>query len=260
MTPIAYQPPFDLSEIVNNLVTEDDEPVDNVLTEKQERLLTRTLYSSWTPPPDEDNPTEPRLFWASANVGVFFSVRQPPLVPDVFLSLDVTAPADMHAATGRSYFVWEYGKVPDVVIEVVSLHEGGELTRKLREYARMGVHYYVVFDPLQRSSSDVLRVYEPGLQRRYYLRNDYELPEVGLSLTLWHGTFEGTNYHQWLRWCDADGNLILTGEERATLEGQRANQAESRVNQAEDRATQAEDRAARLAAQLRALGLDPEEG
>jgi len=40
------------------------------------------------------------------------------------------------------------------------------------------------------------------------------LPDLGLSLTLWQGVFEG---HQdtWLRWCDAEGRLIPTGEERA---------------------------------------------
>lgn len=32
---------------------------------------------------------EPRKFYADANVGVFQSVYQPPIMPDVFVSLDV---------------------------------------------------------------------------------------------------------------------------------------------------------------------------
>lgn len=39
---------------VSLLVTEDDAPVDSILTEKQERLLTEPLYSSWSGPPPND--------------------------------------------------------------------------------------------------------------------------------------------------------------------------------------------------------------
>jgi hypothetical protein len=271
---------FDLSDIVANLVTEDDEPVDNILSEKQQRLLTETLYSSWTPPPaDEETAAAPRPFWASANVGVFASVHQPPLVPDVFISLDVVPPADMHAKTGRSYLAWEQGKMPDVAVEIVSNREGRELDSKLRDYARIGVKHYVVFDPFLLLSKDVLRVYEPGLAGRYYLRPDYSLPLVQLSLTLWAGNFEGQEYHQWLRWCDADENLLPTPDERAAQAKERAIQAEEKATQAEEKATQAEEkatqaeekatqaeekatladeRAARLAAKLRELGVDPD--
>ena len=39
--------PEDLLPDVSHLVTEDDEPLDNLPSEKQQRLLTETLYSSW---------------------------------------------------------------------------------------------------------------------------------------------------------------------------------------------------------------------
>lgn len=273
MTQTLAEPLFDLTEAINNLITEDDEPVDNILSEKQQRLLTETLYSSWTPSPEEDNPVAPRSFWASANVGVFFSVHEPPLVPDVFISLDVVPPADMKAKTGRSYLFWEQGKAPEVVVEIVSNKKGGELDHKLREYARRGVYHYVVFDPFQHLSDEVLRIYEPGLPRRYSLRSDYQLPGVGLSLTLWAGRFEGHEYGGWLRWRDASGNLLPTPDEskaraveranreteRANRETERANQEAERANQEAERATKAEERAARLAVKLRELGLDPEQ-
>src|SRR5205814_1512431 len=70
---------------VSAIVTEDDEPLDSWRSEKQQRLLTEPLYASWSGPP----PTEggaPRSFIASANVGIFFDVRRPPIVPDMFLS------------------------------------------------------------------------------------------------------------------------------------------------------------------------------
>ena len=65
---------------VESLVTEDDTPVDHLLSAKQQRLLVESLYTSWTGPEDG------RPFLADANVGVFSAVSQPPLVPDVFLS------------------------------------------------------------------------------------------------------------------------------------------------------------------------------
>jgi hypothetical protein len=40
-------------------------------------------------------------------------------------------------------------------------------------------------------------------------------------VTLWDGTYEGKT-DTWLRWTDADGNLILTGKERGRVEVQRA--------------------------------------
>ncbi len=204
----------DFDELVENLVTEDDEPVDNVFSAKHQRLLTETLYNSWKPLPDEEHTAEPRSFFADSNIGVFFSVHEPPLVPDVFISLDVTAPPDLYAKSGRSYLLWEYGKVPEVVVEIVSNKEGGELTYKLKTYARKGIHYYIVFDPLQLLSEDKLRVYEPGLLNHFRRREDFSLPDVGLGLTLWHGEFEGTTA-EWLRWTDDNGNLLLTGTERA---------------------------------------------
>jgi Uma2 family endonuclease len=259
MSQTAYQSPFDLSEIVANLVTEGDEPVDNILSEKHLQMLPDSLRNSWQPPQVEDGQTAPRSFWVSANVGVFYSVHEPPLVPDVFISLDVTPPPDLEAKTGRSYLSWEVGKMPDVVVEIVSNKKGGELTTKLRQYGRLGVRYYVVYDPFRLLSEDVARVYEPGLVGHYHLRQDYYMPDMGLGVTLWDGDFHGINYHQWLRWRDADGNILLTGTEHAAQEAQRAAQEAQRANKAELRAVNAEERAARLAAKLRELGLDPEQ-
>ena len=124
---------FDITAAVNALVTEDDEPVDNVFSEKQQRLLTEPLYSSWTPPPEEEQPGHPRPFWAAAHVGIFPSLHQPPLVPDVFVSLDVAVADNMFEQRHRSYFFWEFGKAPEVVIEIVSNRKSGELSNKRRD-------------------------------------------------------------------------------------------------------------------------------
>lgn len=253
MSGLLLEESFDLTEAVRNLITEDDEPVDNLYSEKQQRLLVQALYESWMPPPPEDATetqlAQPRPFWASANVGIFRSVHLPGIAPDVFISLDTTVPADLGGGEQRSYYMWEYGKAPEVVLEIVSNRKGNELDSKRRDYAQLGVNYYVVYDPMhvlsREMDGEVLRVYEIGFGKRYRRRDDHLLPEVGLSLTLWEGDFEG-NREVWLRWCDAQGNLLLTGHERA--------------KQAEARAAQAEERAAQLAAKLRELGIDPEQG
>src|SRR5207244_12679580 len=61
---------------LDELVTEDGAPVENIYAEKQYRLLTEPLYSSWT------GPGEGRPFLALTNVGWFYASKQPPLVPD----------------------------------------------------------------------------------------------------------------------------------------------------------------------------------
>lgn len=246
MSQTLISAPFDID--VNDLITEDDAPVDNLFSEKQQRLLTEVLYSSWPGPAGDGETTERRVFLAAANVGLFPSVHQPPLVPDVFLSLDVEVAEDWYEKTHRSYFFWEFGKAPEVVIEIVSNRKGNELGSKLQDYARIGVAYYVVYDPTKQLSDRALHVFELHV-RKYELRVDNRLPDVGLGLGLWEGIHEGKQA-LWLRWNDAHDALIPTGAERATREAERA------TREAE-RATREAERAERLAAKLRELGVDP---
>ncbi|MCY7375110.1 MAG: Uma2 family endonuclease [Pyrinomonadaceae bacterium] len=199
-------------ELIENLITENDEPLDSLFSAKQQRLLVEPLYSSWKPIDVETS--EGRKFFADSNIGLFFSVHQPPLVPDMFLSLDVETPANLDLNAHRSYFVWEFGKVPDVAVEIVSNRKGNELTSKLKDYARIGVTYYVVFDPFKSLGESVLQVYEPGFGRCLRPKSDSILNEVGLEVRLWRGEFEGIS-GEWLRWYDSEGNLILTGKESA---------------------------------------------
>jgi Uma2 family endonuclease len=218
---------------ISHIITEDDEPVDNLPSEKEQRLLVEPLYTS----------TLERPFLAAANVGLFGALYQPPLVPDMMLSLGVGLAEDWWAREHRSYFIWEFGKVPDVVLEIVSNTEGGETGRKLQQYAQWGAPYYVIYDPQLLLQVTALVVYELHVGQ-YLPRSDYRLPRINLSLTLWEGVFED-RFDQWLRWCDGDGNLLPTGAELA--------------KQAQAQAEQAQARAERYAEQLRALGIDPDQ-
>jgi hypothetical protein len=148
---VGILPPESIPD-TSRIQTEDDTPVDGRFSEKQMRLLTEPLISSWLDPQGKK-----KVFAAMANVGLFYSPTEPPLVPDVMLSVGVGYPGDIHKKEFRSYFVWEYGKVPDVVIEIVSNREGGEDSRKLELYARIGINWYVLFDPEQHLSRGTLR-------------------------------------------------------------------------------------------------------
>ncbi|MBW4699697.1 MAG: Uma2 family endonuclease [Aphanocapsa lilacina HA4352-LM1] len=244
----------ELAVDIDGLVTEDDAPVDNLPSEKQQRLLTEPLYSSWYP----QSP-----FLAAANVGLFYGVRRPPLVPDVFLSLNVEIAEDWWQKQNRSYFFWEFGKPPEVVIDIVSNTVGNERGIKLLTYAQMRVQFYAIYDPLQQLGGPVLEVFElSGL--RYESRQSAWFEEVGLGLTLWQGTFEGRE-DTWLRWCDRDRQVIATGAERAEQQRQRAEQERQRAEQQRQRAERAEQevdqerrRAEALAERLRQLGIDPD--
>ena len=251
---------------LRDVITEDDTPVDNLISEKQQRLLTTTLYNSFV----TDFP-----FLAAANVGLFYIDKKPPLVPDVLLSLRVKLPEDWREKKNRSYFVFVFGKPPEVAIEIVSNKIGNELGSKIQDYAIAGVSYYVVFDPLKELGETILQVYE--LRNNIYVDNgNFFLSQIGLGLTIWHGIFEGIEY-DWLRWCDASGNILLTGNELAQQEKQRAQQAQQQAEQekqraeqekqraeqaqqlAEQRVEQEKQRADRLLEILRERGINPDE-
>ena len=237
-----------LDSDIESLVTEDDTPVDNLPSEKQQRLLTEPLYSSWA------GPGGGRPFLAAANVGVFPEARNPAIVPDVLLSLDVQVHENWWDKEHRSYFVWEFGKAPDLVVEIVSNRKGEEIGKKRMRYARMGVGYYVVSDPLRQVMGDELRVFR--LSGGGYERQEWPwFPELGLGMTLWEGEFEGVR-SRWLRWTDAQGELIPTGKQRAEQQQQRAEQeaaarqaAETRVQQ--EAAARRQEADARQAAEIR---------
>jgi hypothetical protein len=272
LPPIEIQyhlPPEDLP-LVDLLVTEDDKPVDNLFAEKQRRLLVDPLYAAWRGGPAA------RPFVAASDVGIFPAVREPPLAPDAFLSIDVRL-AEPLDTRGRAYFFWEYGKPPDVAVEVVSNHKGGEITRKLQRYAQMGIPYYAIFDRANRLRRGMLRLFRLG-SAGYEPAPGLWMPEVELGFTIWQGPYEEAP-NIWLRWCDAAGQVYATGAElameaqrnadqarvqaeqertRAEQERTRAEQERTRAEQERTRAEQERTRAEQLAARLRTLGIDPD--
>lgn len=239
---------IELEEIdVSDLVIEDDTPVDNFQSAKQQRLLVTSLYDSWKPGIP---------FIADSDIGLFYALKTDEIVPDMFLSLNLQTPANWQEKKHRSYFVWELGKLPEVVVEIVSNKKGNELIAKDPQkpckkdiYTQIRIPYYVVYDPLQQiqepdqMGGDLLKVFV--LQGNHYEELEQPwLEDIDLGFTLWQGQFE-EHHDTWLRWCDRTGQVILTGAEGRDLERQRADQERQRAD--------------RLADRLRELGIDPDD-
>jgi hypothetical protein len=254
---------------VSHLVTEDDTPVDNIFSEKQQRLLTEPLYAAWQPLTPATQ--QPRLFVALANVGLYYGLHYPPLVPDAMISLDAQPAHNLWEKHNRTYMVWEFGKPPEVAIEIISNLKGEELGSKMERYLQAQVMYYVVFDPSAQYGETSLRIFRKN--GNYYKPvESIDAEEFPLQLALWHGEYEG-HEAEWLRWADHEGNLIPTGKERAEREQQRAEREQQRAEREQQRAEREQQRAKeaesallqereareRFAAKLRTLGINPDE-
>ncbi len=207
----------------------DDTPVDNELQNLIPNLLEGILAMAWPH----------RVDWFfGVDMGIYYDPDQPAIVPDGFLSLGVER---FIGEEGRlSYVFWEEDNIPPILaLEVVSKTYGGEYERKKKIYADLGIHYYAVYLPNQRSrrKRQPLEVY--ALENGNYQQldgNPVWLPEIGLGLGRERGTYLGRE-REWLYWFNQDGDRLLTPEERVEQE---------------------KDRAERLAAKLKALGVDPD--
>jgi Uma2 family endonuclease len=235
-----------LAPDLTHLVTEDDAPVDNRYSERQMRLLSSTLFDSW----DEGKPFE-----ALTDVGLFSKPdNESKVVPDFLLSLGVEPREVSGEKEDRSYFVWLYGKPPNLVIEIVSNKEGGELDRKFQTYQKIGVAYYAVHDPFHQLGKRTLRLFRLDGGEYVECASAQWMPEIGLGLTLWEGEFQDVEA-QWLRFVDRQGCVIPTAHEtsemamaRAAEESARATEADARAAESDARAAEANARAAEVQA------------
>ena len=235
---------------LEGIVTEDRKPVDSLYQEKLHRIMTESLYASWP------GPGEGRVFSVLSNVGLFSDPKEPPLVPDVMLALDVPPDRDPQLRHNRSYFIWIVGKPPDIVLEFVSDRRGQEDTTKKRMYASLGIPSYVIFDPKHKASKVTLKIYRL-VGKTYQRQSGNQFEGVGLGLALWPGKYEESDA-TWLRWCDPKGVVISTGKERADDQQRRADDQQRRADELVQRAERMAHRTERMAARLRELGIDPE--
>ena len=223
----------------NRFITEDDEPVDNLFSERQQRLLPESLYASW----NRDKP-----FLASSNVGIYEKNPTTPIVPDMFLSLDVTPAKDIWEKKHRCYFISIFGKPPELVIEIVSNKVGQEKKTKRMRYQKMGVKYYVIYDPGLHIFKTTLHAYQL-IDQAYvaFSKKDIQnkrlwFDDLNIGLTIQKGKYEELNA-EWLRWYDSGGNILKTGKEKAEDEKEKANNAVIKMIAEKNRADSEKNRA-----------------
>ncbi|MEB3227762.1 MAG: Uma2 family endonuclease [Synechocystis sp.] len=143
-----------------------------------------------------------------------------------------------------SYVIWQEGVAPLVVVELLSPGtEKEDLGQSLREASQPPSKWTVYEQILRVPYYFVFNRYTDECQAFGLMRESYQplpmnglgvwLEKAELGLGLWRGTYQGID-RLWLRWYDANNHWILTPAERE------------------------KSRADRLAAKLRALGIDPE--
>ncbi|MBW4618686.1 MAG: Uma2 family endonuclease [Cyanosarcina radialis HA8281-LM2] len=203
----------------------DDTPVDNELQDLIPGMLKVILALIWAE----------RMDWFfGVDMAIYYDPKEPPIVPDGFLSLGVDRVFDEELRL--SYTLWEENVTPILVLEVVSQTYRGEYTTKKHEYEEMGVSYYVIYSPRRRRKPK-LEVHRL-VNGSYILQegNPVWLPEIDLAIGSERGTYLGIE-REWLYWYDEEGKRYLTPEERIQKEQQRVQTLEAR---------------------LRLLGIDPE--
>ena len=231
----------------DELPCSDDTPVDNELQELIPSLLKSILQILWAD----------RMDWFfGVDMGVYYHPEQPPIVPDGFLSLGVERFYDEELRP--SYVLWEEQVVPSFVLEVVSITPGREYTSKLDEYARMGVLYYVIYNSKRRRKPK-LEIHKL-VNGRYELQdsNPFWMPEIGLGIGYERGEYGGLT-RDWLYWYKEDNTRYPTPAEQIRQGQIQIDRERAQLVQQQSLVVQERDRANRLAAQLRALGINPDE-
>lgn len=138
-----------------------------------------------------------------------------PIVPDGFLSLGVER--FKGNTLRKSYVVWEEsGVAPIFALEIVSLTYGGEYDTKMGIYARLGVLYYVVYNPeyWRRDQHQPFEIYRlANGEYELQIGEPFWMPEIGLGIGR-YSYREGEVRLEALYWYDQQGNRYLTPEEQ----------------------------------------------
>ncbi len=209
---VQYNPLLNISSDDIELIQSDETPVDNELQNLVPNLLLAILALIW--------PTRQDWFFG-VDMGIFYQKNQPPIVPDGFLSLGVER---FIQPNGRlSYKLWrENGVMPILALEVVSENYREEYEQKKRDYAELGILYYVIYDsgryhPRKGDAFEVHRLVNGVYQR--LPGEPVWIPEIGLGIGRAVGTYEGWT-REWLYWYDEQGNRFLTSDELLERERQ----------------------------------------
>jgi len=243
----------------------------------QPQLLSRTLHLR----------QYRREYWFSASdLNVYYDVHHPiwHKRPDWFLAVGVPRLYDGQDLR-RSYVVWQEGRSPEIIVEFLSPgteaedlgrflnteegepeNSGNGFTnrnappKKLEVYERyLRVPHYLVYSRYTQQLR-YFKLIGSGYQEQAIAPTNPRvwLEELEVGLGIWEGTFEGIT-SAWLRWCDVEGNWLLTDteqEQQARIQAERAQlQAEQQAEQERTNREQAEAQLLQAARNLLATGM-----
>ncbi|ACK65470.1 protein of unknown function DUF820 [Rippkaea orientalis PCC 8801] len=173
--------------------------------------------------------------------GIYWRETDPPEkgaeAPDWFYVPNV--PPLFDGKIRRSYVLWREFITPLIVLEFASGEGTEERDQTPLSRIESGTKpgKFWVYEQIMRIPYYGIYVINTGKLEVYHLvngfyypletndRNHYPIDRLGVELGLWYGNYQNQT-QLWLRWWDKDGNLLLTGQEEAQKERQRANQLE----------------------------------
>ncbi len=223
----------------DELPSSDETPVDNEDQNFVPNVLLFLLEYIWKNRED---------WFFAVDMGVYHTTGlnpRVPVIPDGFLSLGIERRKG--GGSRNSYVTWEeQDVVPILTLEVVFQTPGGEYDQKLEIYAKLGVQYYVIYNPRfwRRDGHLPLEVYKlvDGVYQ-LQIGEPFWMPEIGLGIgrcVLPSDPLE----REVLSWFDEQGDRHLTTDEQADQERYRAEQEKIQRE--------------RLEAFLRSQGFDPD--
>ncbi len=229
----------------------DDIPVDNEDQNWIPNVLLMLLKNIWRDRTD---------WFFGVDMGIYHTTGKNvrvPIVPDGFLSLGVAR--RKNDKSRRSYVLWEEDNIPPILsLEMVSWTPGGEYDDKMAIYAKLGVLYYIIYNPefWRRDGHQPLEVYKlidgGSPVRKYQLQigEPFWMPEVGLGIGRCSESLSDSK-EEVLSWFDKKGDRYLRPEEESILAKESAVRSEQRAN-----AAQQENDVLRQ--RLWELGIDPD--
>ena len=197
-----------------------------------------------------------RLLWEGrqdvyigGNMFVYYSLEQVRNKdfrgPDFFVALDVPK------RERKSWVIWEEGKGPDVVIELLSASTAAQDKGEKKDIYqdRIRVPEYFWFDPWSGEWAGFI------IQHRRYVAIEEDnqgrllSQTLGLALVRWEGVYQEVEA-RWLRWATLSGALLPTPQEVAVETQRQATEAQRQATEAQRQATEAQRQQATLEALL----------
>ncbi|PZO37766.1 MAG: hypothetical protein DCF19_18040 [Pseudanabaena frigida] len=221
----------------DELPDSDNTPVDNEDQNFVPNLLLFLLEHIWKNRHD---------WYFGADMGIYHTTGvnpRVPVIPDGFLSIGVER--RKNGKSRKSYVMWEENYIaPILTLEMVSHSYGDEYEDKLEIYRKLGVTYYVIYNPefWKRDGHVPFEVYKL-IDGDYHLQigEPFWMPEIGLGIGRCVLPTDPLR-RQVLSWFDENGKRYLSPEEQTDMALKKADETQKQLDL--------------LLAKLRSLGIE----